>query len=188
MAAEDKARMAKSLAAYGDLSGIVVNRLTGQLIGGHQRADVLTGAEWHVDDLPTPEPDGTVGRGHLVHGGRRYAVRVVDWPERKAHAALLAANRFGRVGSDDPAMLKDLLQELDTGDMDMDLTGYSAAALELLMTQEHQEEGDSETKAPSSPRSVLTFPPRVWLTQRAAIVDDLQKIVDGYGGTAEWAE
>jgi ParB-like chromosome segregation protein Spo0J len=153
MSAEDKARMVKSLAEFGDLSGIVINRRTGMLVGGHQRADVLRDGELHVEDLTqlevrtlaedrgravitTQQPDdGTVARGWLDHGGKRYAVRVVDWPEEKARAALLAANRFGRVGQDDPAVLKDLLEALDTGATDMDLTGYSEAAIEELMTQ-----------------------------------------------------
>ena len=137
MAAEDKARMAASLAEFGDLSGVVLNRRTGYLIGGHQRVDVLTGAVLEVTDLPAPEPDGTVGRGWLVHRGRRYAVRVVDWDEDRAHAALLAANRYGRVGSDDAALLKDLLEALDDGSRDIDLTGYTAEAIERLMTQFH---------------------------------------------------
>ena len=85
---EDKARMARSLAEFGDLSGIVWNKRTGLLIGGHQRTDVLRDGKLDVADLPEPEPDGTVARGHLEHGGRRYAVRVVDWPPEKAHAAL----------------------------------------------------------------------------------------------------
>lgn len=145
MAAEDKARMAKSLAEFGDLSGIIINRRTGFLIGGHQRVDVLAGAKMHVEDCPKPEPDGTVGRGWLDKGGRRYAVRVVDWPAEKAHAALLACNRFGRVGADDPALLKDLLEQLDTGALDMDLTGYTGKAIEELMNQVHPDEGaDSE--------------------------------------------
>jgi hypothetical protein len=66
----------------------------------------------------------------------------VDWSPEKAHAALLAANRFGRVGQDDAAALKDLLQALDTGGADMDLTGYSADELERLMTQVHQDGAD----------------------------------------------
>ena len=135
MEPEDKARLAHALAEYGDISGICINRRTGFLIGGHQRVDVLRGANLEVEDLPEPEPDGTVARGWLTHLKRRYAVRVVDWPEDKAHAALLAANRFGRVGRDDAPQLKDLLQELDTGDFDMDLTGFDEAALEALMTQ-----------------------------------------------------
>jgi hypothetical protein len=137
MDAANKARMAKSLAEFGDLSAIILNRRTGLLIGGHQRVDVLAGADMRVDDLPKPEPDGTVGRGWIERDGRRYALRVVDWPEDKAHAALLAANRFGRVGADDPAILKDLLQDLDTGALDMDLTGYSEKDIERLMLQYH---------------------------------------------------
>ena len=134
---EDKARMAKALAEFGDLGGIVLNRRTGLLIGGHQRVDAMPGADIDVTDLPEPEPDGTVARGWLTCGGRRFGLRVVDWPEHKAHAALLAANRFGRVGQDDAALLKDLLQELDIGALDMDLTGYTSEELERLMAQFH---------------------------------------------------
>ena len=141
--AETRAGLAAALAEFGDLSGVIVNRRTGLLIGGHQRADVLREGKMAVTDLPAPEPDGTVARGHLEHGGRRYAVRVVDWPEDKAHAALLAANRYGRRGQDDAALLKDLLAELDcgqttdTGQLLADLTGYDAEERERLATQFH---------------------------------------------------
>jgi hypothetical protein len=40
----DKGRMKASLAEFGDLSGIVINRRTDQLVGGHQRAG--EGALW----------------------------------------------------------------------------------------------------------------------------------------------
>jgi len=62
-----KAGLARALAEFGDLGSIVLNRRTGLLIGGHQRADVLRDGELHVTDLPEPEPDGTVARGHLEH-------------------------------------------------------------------------------------------------------------------------
>lgn len=141
---ETKAAMARSLAEFGDLSGIILNRRTGMLIGSHQRTDVLRDGQLRVKDLPAPEPDGTVARGHLECNGRRYTVRVVDWSEDKAHAALLAANRFGRLGQDDAALLKDLLQELDTGAMDMDLTGYTAEDIEELLTDETQKDATAE--------------------------------------------
>jgi hypothetical protein len=135
MADDDKAMLARSLSHWGDLSGIVINRRTGLLIGGHQRTSVMPDGQLVTEDLPEPEPDGTVARGYLEHLGRRYAVRVVDWSEDEARAALLAANRFGRIGADDPAMLKDLLAELDDGQRDMGLTGFDEAAMEQLMTQ-----------------------------------------------------
>jgi len=141
--AATKAGLARALAEFGDLSGLVLNRRTGLLIGGHQRADVLRDGKLAVADLPKPEPDGTVARGHLEHLGRRYAVRVVDWPEDRAHAALLAANRYGRLGQDDAALLIDLLEQLDagqttdTGALLADLTGYDATERERLALQFH---------------------------------------------------
>jgi DNA modification methylase len=58
----------------------------------------------------------------------------VDWSPRKAHAALLAANRFGRVGMDDADALARCLREVqaDSG-FDMDLTGYADKALAELI-------------------------------------------------------
>jgi hypothetical protein len=139
----DKARMKASLAEFGDLSGIVINRRTDQLVGGHQRADVLAGGELHVDDLPEPEPDGTVARGYLEHDGKRYTVRVVDWDDEKAKAALVAANRFGRVGADDPDLLTSLLAEIVAdGVIDTDLTGFDADALAELLADVADEPAD----------------------------------------------
>jgi len=131
---DDKTRMAAALAEFGDLGGIVFNRRSGLLVGGHQRTDVLKESVLEVQDLPEQEQDGTVARGYLNHGGNRYSVRVVDWPDDKASAAMLAANRFGRVGQDDAAVLKDVLQELvDAGAIDMELTGYTAQEIEQMM-------------------------------------------------------
>jgi len=137
MADEDKARMAKSLAEFGDLSGIVFNRRTKQLVGGHQRSDVMqTGKIIITEALAKPDRDGTVARGYVEHLGVQYQYREVDWPEARANAAMLAANRFGRVGEDDPGILKDVLLELDTGEFDTAaLTGYDEKSMENLMTQ-----------------------------------------------------
>ena len=37
----DKARLLKSLLVYGDLSGVIYNRRTSSLVGGHHRAALL---------------------------------------------------------------------------------------------------------------------------------------------------
>jgi len=159
MDADTKAMMAKSLAEFGDLGGIVLNRRTGMLVGGHQRADVLRDGKLAVTDLQDPEPDGTVARGHLVCNGRRYAVRVVDWAEDKAHAALLAANRFGRLGQDDAALLKDLLEELDcgqktdAGELLADLTGFDAEARSML----------TDRDTPMKPVAIQEPPRMAWV-------------------------
>jgi len=135
MADEDKARMAKSLAEFGDLSGIIFNRSTGLLVGGHQRSSVMQSGKIVItESLTKPDRDGTVARGYVEYLGVQYQYREVDWPESRANAAMLAANRFGRVGEDDPGTLKDILLECDTGAFDMALTGFDENAMEDLMT------------------------------------------------------
>jgi DNA modification methylase len=53
---------------------------------------------------------------------------------------LIADNRLAELAEMNNSALKDLLQELDTGEIDMDLTGYSADELERLMTQFRQDD------------------------------------------------
>jgi ParB-like chromosome segregation protein Spo0J len=61
-------------------------------------------------------------------------------------AYLIADNRIAELAERDNAVLKDLLQELDSGANDMDLTGYTEQALEELMTQTHQDEAPEDFK------------------------------------------
>jgi hypothetical protein len=70
MGEEDRGRMARALAEFGDLGGIVLNRRTGLLVGGHQRTSVMPDGRLRVEDLEEPEADGTVARGWIEHGGR----------------------------------------------------------------------------------------------------------------------
>ena len=187
--ADTKAALARALAEFGDLSGLVLNRRTGLLIGGHQRADLLRDGRLDVADLPKPEPDGTVARGHLVCNGRRYAVRVVDWPEDRAHAALLAANRFGRLGQDDAALLKDLLEQADagqttdTGQLLADLTGYDAEERERLALQVHQDLAER-----IAGEEVYTVTDSKADTRAAKIADRLQKLAKNHRDKLEKAE
>jgi hypothetical protein len=50
-------------------------------------------------------------------------------------ADMLADNRIAELAEPEMPALKDLLLDLDTGDLDMDITGFDATALEGLMTQ-----------------------------------------------------
>lgn len=133
----DRARLAKALAAFGDLSGIVYNRRTQTLVGGHQRASVMADGVAFVEHrYDKPEPDGTVERGVICYKAKRYSYRVVDWPEKKANAAMVAANRYGRVGYDDEDALQSLLEELNAAGYDMDLTGFDEEAIEAILGEE----------------------------------------------------
>ena len=152
----DRKRMAASLSEFGDLGGIVLNRRTGLLIGGHQRTDAMPGATIDTADLPAMEPDGTVARGWLVYQGRRFALRVVDWTPAKAHAAMLAANLFARVGEDDATALEALLAELTAAETDMDLTGFDSDALAKAMAETAQDEKAAPGEFPEVDENVET--------------------------------
>lgn len=66
-------------------------------------------------------------------------------------AHLLADNKIASMAELDNDILKGVLSELDTGAIDMDLTGFADAEIEELMTQFHvDEENDAEPKIDQS--------------------------------------
>jgi hypothetical protein len=91
--------------------------------------------------------------GYITKGHGRYLAALQagftvapvdkqDYPSAAAEIAdMVADNRLAELAEMDTAILKDLLEEIDDGQFDMDLTGFDAAALEALMLQVHQEEG-----------------------------------------------
>lgn len=94
---------------------------------------------------------GLVVRGHgrLEAAKRLKLTHVpVDYQDYKSDEAeladLLADNRISELSSNDNDLLKDMLQEIDTGAFDMALTGYDESELEKLMTQYHVEEEEKE--------------------------------------------
>jgi hypothetical protein len=92
---EALAGLGASLAEYGDLSGIVFNLRTGELVSGHQRVRQLRelGAG-EFTRAPGPGPGTDAARGYVDHPktGERFDVRFVDWPRSKQRQANLVAN------------------------------------------------------------------------------------------------
>jgi hypothetical protein len=106
--------LGKSMKEFGDLSGIIYNRKTGRLIGGHQRIKHLN-PEWEIEKIDSEN-------GFIITPDGKWVFREVDWPEKKEIAANIAANQSG--GEFDFPMLKNLLVELDDGSRDIELTGF----------------------------------------------------------------
>jgi hypothetical protein len=129
---EQLERLRKSLREFGDLSGIVFNRQTGNIVGGHQRIKCLPeGATISKKYLKEPSRTGTVASGTIEIDGEDYTYRKVDWDIHKEKAANLAANKHG--GDWDNKLLIPLLKELsDTGTIDMDITGFDRRELESM--------------------------------------------------------
>ena len=132
--------LTKSLKEFGDLGCIVYNVKTSRLVSGHQRTKIFKPEKSEIEITKTYDPPnsvGTVAEGFITYKGNSYAYREVSWEEQKELAAMLAANEHG--GLWDMAKLPDLLIELDTGELDMSLTGFDEAKLEKMMTDSKKE-------------------------------------------------
>ena len=105
-------KLLKSITEYSLVEPLVWNKKTGNLVGGHQRLKVLK-------DLGYVEVE----------------VSIVDLNIHKEKALNIALNKIQ--GEWDFPKLKDLLQDLDTGEFDITLTGFDVPEIEDLMTQFH---------------------------------------------------
>jgi len=119
--------LAKIICAQGWRSPVVVSKLSGLIVKGHGRLEAAKLAG--LTEVPVDLQD--------------YADEATEW------ADLVADNRLTELAEIDNDALKDLLIELDTGDIDMEMTGFTQRDMEFLMTQEHQEgePEQSESKA-----------------------------------------
>lgn len=122
----------KALARFGDISGIVYNRRTKQLVGGHQRKVAFENGELGIErQYDTPTEAGTVAEGVILFNGERFAYREVDWDEHTELAANIAANKGA--GEWDYTLLSDALLDLDHNNVDLDLTLFDQAELDRVM-------------------------------------------------------
>ena len=103
-------KLKRSIQEFGYVEPIVWNKRTGNIVGGHQRYKVLL-------DMGMSEVDCV----------------VVDLDETKEKALNLALNKIQ--GDWDFLKLKDVLQDLDTGEFDIELTGFDMVEIEDLVTQ-----------------------------------------------------
>jgi hypothetical protein len=132
--------LGKSMKAFGDISGIVFNKRTGNLVCGHQRIK-------HLDDNipikthPFKDQYGTVAIGFIVTPEGKWVYRLVDWDQETEILANISANQQG--GEFDYIKLKELYIQLDNGSVDMELTGFSPEDMERIITHTSDEYDDN---------------------------------------------
>ena len=140
----------RSLEKFGDLGGVVVNRRTGEAIGGNQRTkSLLAERERYTftgEDLAAPQADGTVLVGRIVKDKglpteQSFSYREVDWDEKMAEEANIVANKVTGFWDYDI-----LANNFDTADL---LSyGFSKQDLDLLPKNvpiDRDEEGLTKT-------------------------------------------
>lgn len=87
-----------NLRLLGDLSGIVHNKRTDELIGGNQRSKVIDIKNCEIvltEQYDQPTKTGTLAFGYVLWEGERYTYRLVDWDEKMAERANVTANKLG---------------------------------------------------------------------------------------------
>ena len=89
------------LEEFGDLSGIVHNVKTDEIIGGNQRAEAMhfmNGTKPTIEHTyRKPTRTGTVAEGYFTYKGERINYRRVDWTAKKSEkATIIAAQNLSR--------------------------------------------------------------------------------------------
>ena len=131
---EAAAGLAFSMDAFGDISGVVYNARTGNLVSGHQRVAQLPPEAILGPLVATPDDKGTVGTSVIEHDGARWPVRIVDWDEPKEKAANLAANNAALQGTFTAGVVP-MLADLETQLPEL-WDGLRLAEIEPLETPE----------------------------------------------------
>lgn len=127
----------KAIEHFGLVEPLVWNTRTGNLVGGHQRLKVLK----------------ELGRTHIP-------VTIVDLSDSDEMALNVALNKIG--GEWDIPKLKELLVELDAGDIDLTLTGFNEGDLKNLVDFEGKA-GLTDPNAVPAEAPAITKPGNLWI-------------------------
>lgn len=140
----------KSINEFGLIDPLIWNKRTGNLVGGHQRLKILK-----------------------EQGIKCVEVSVVDLDDQKEKALNIALNKIS--GDWDMPLLKDLLEELDTGDFDMEITGFDDKEIEDLMSQFYQDDNISVDVAHKTLAERFIVPPFSVLDARQGYWQDRKR-------------
>jgi DNA modification methylase len=141
--------------------------------------------------------------GYIVKGQGRLAAALlegfkavpVDYQhydsEAQEYADLVADNRIAELAEIDNKMLADIFADIDTGEIPLELTGYTEAEVEDIVTALSEalhndlDDPDDVPEVPE-PEKVLTQPGDLWILGRHRLLcgdstnpEDVDKLMDG---------
>ena len=152
-------KIKRSIEEFGYVDPLIINKdMT--VIGGNQRLKILKELDYKKVDCV-----------------------IVDLGKIKEKALNIALNKIE--GEWDLPKLKDLLQELDTGEIDMDITGFDYTDLEELMTQFYVPD-EKDDEVPDVPEELISKLGDLYklgkhrlLCGDATNIEDVKKLMDG---------
>lgn len=159
---ERLSQLDKAIRKFGDLSGVVYNAKTGNLVGGHQRIKKLNPkAKVKITSrADKPTKLGTTAVGYIeIAPGERISYREVEWDRKTEKAAMIAAN--SNAGEFDLEKLSGLIRDLDESGFDLDLTMLSKDDLEDMLTPTRDpnfEPGSEEDQGQLDRKKPVTCP------------------------------
>ena len=160
---KELAKLKRSIAEFGYVEPIVWNERTGFVVGGNQRLKALR-------ELEIEEAD----------------VVVVDLDDAKEKALNVALNKIS--GEWDFIKLKDVLTDIDTGDFDIELTGFDLDEIENLITFDKEPEEDNfdadaaidEIEEPKTKRGdIYLLGKHRLMCGDSTVKEDVEKLMDG---------
>ena len=148
-----------AIGKFGDMEGLVFNRRSGRIVGGHQRKEAYQKKGGHIEiteTLDEPNEVGTVARGYVTIGTEKFSYRVVDWPEEKEKLANMATNRLQGEWDDDKLAeliysIKDNPDLPDAGFTVQEVTQILAG----IMDTGEDEDADLTPPEPNAVRTLL---------------------------------
>lgn len=160
--------LAKIIKNQGWRAPITVSNRSGFVVRGHGR--LMAAQLLGVSQVPVDRQD--------------YATEAEEW------ADLIADNRIAELSQIDDTLLASLLSEINLGDIDMDLTGFTDKQIDNLLAdfniQEVKEDNFDVAAAVAEIKEPITKPGDVWqlgqhrlMCGDATVIADVEKLMDG---------
>lgn len=102
----------KNIEELGDLSGIIHDITTDEIIGGNQRSKVININNCDIEIITKydkPDRQGTIAYGYVIWQGQKLNYRQVAWSEKQREKANITANKLG--GNFDLNLLKNFSKQ-----------------------------------------------------------------------------
>lgn len=96
--AEQLEQLKANIKELGDLSGIVHDLNTDEIIAGNQRSKIIDISKCEIvltEKFDTPTKQGTVAWGYVIFEGQKLNYRQVRWNDRQREKANITANSYG---------------------------------------------------------------------------------------------